>query len=777
MLPELELKEGWVTVICLLLVNLSVAWAIQAAGWAEGLSVLQSSVLVGGLVGIVLAKSRVPNRIAHLLSLLGGWAWSAYLTSQAIAPASQVPWRLAVIDLDTGLQDFFLTVIQGGSGANNYVFVLLLAFALWIMAYFGAWAVFRWQRVWWAVIVAGVALLLNVNYAQDDLTQYLILFLISGLLLVVRANVAVYEQEWRRSQVDYSSDLISSTLQAGLVISIVVILVAWMAPSVLASRPLQPFWDKVAEPWRKLQERSAEVFQNLNYSNPAPLIRMGESRMFFGGPVSLADTPVAEVEARTGRFWRVRVFHDYLGDGWFSNDPDVLLIEENRQELALPEFDLRSELTQTVRTVDGLGLGDALIAAGQPLRASVPLRAAVTLVSQGEEPLGEEPPGEEPESEVFPPTPGDPSVLYSRRALEPGEPYQVISSLTRSDEESLREAETTYPDWVAPRYLQLPDSLPERVRLLAEQITSGLDTSYDKAKAIETYLRQIPYNLQIQGPAPGQDGVDYFLFDEQEGYCDYYASAMVVMLRAVDVPARYVRGYVRSQKEEGVYRLLESDGHAWPEVFFPGYGWVEFEPTGGQPVLLRPRSQDPVSEPNPSRGSGGLDELLDDLDEPHRGGGLAELETPSPWLLALERLRGLAWILLGCGTAGLLAVLAFRIYRERQLAGLSAAERAYAQLVSWARRLLHLEPMAHQTPHEYAGLVARAVPQGRLVVEEIAGYYVQERFGGREIPAQQPDGAWEQAWSAIWRRWIAQRLERFRRIWWKLVPPKDLAEG
>jgi hypothetical protein len=771
MLPELELREGWVTVICLLLVFLCVAWAIQAAGWAEGLSALQSAVLVGGLLGIVLAKSRTPNRMAHLLSLLGGWAWSTYLTGQAIARATQMPWRLAIIDLDGGLQDFFLAVIQGGSGADNYVFVLLLSFSLWIMAYFGAWAVFRWQRVWWAVIVSGVALLLNVNYAQDDMTQYLILFLISGLLLVVRANVAIYEQEWRRAQVGYSSDLISSTLQAGLVISVVVILVAWMAPSVLASRPLQPFWDRVAEPWRKLQERSAEVFQNLNYSNPAPLIRMGESRMFFGGPVSLPDTPVADVEARNGRYWRVRVFHDYLGDGWFSNDPDVLLIEENRQELAFPDFELRSELTQTVRTYEGLVPGDALIAAGQPLRASVPLRAAVTLVNQGEGLVGEE-----PEGDVSPPALGDPSVLQSRRSLEPGEAYQVVSSLTEADEESLREAGTTYPDWVAPRYLQLPDSLPERVRLLAAQITNGLDAPYDKAKAIETYLRQIPYNLRIQGPAPGQDGVDYFLFDEQEGYCDYYASAMVVMLRAVDVPARYVRGYASMQREEGVYRLLESDAHAWPEVFFPSYGWVEFEPTGGQPVLLRPRSQDPVSEPNPSRGSGGLDELPDDLDEPHRGGGLAELETPSPFLLTLERLRGVAWALLGFGTVGLIAVLAFRIYRERQLAGLSSAERAYFQLVSWVHRLLGLQPMAHQTPHEYAGVVAETVPQGRLAVEEIAGYYVQERFGGREISAEQADGAWAQAWSALWRRWIARRTERLRRIWWKLVPPRDLAE-
>jgi hypothetical protein len=72
--------------------------------------------------------------------------------------------------------------------------------------------------------------------------------------------------------------------------------------------------------------------------------------------------------------------------------------------------------------------------------------------------------------------------------------------------------------------------------------------------------------------------------------------------------------------------------------------------------------------------------------------------------------------------------------------------------------------------------VAEQVPQGRLAVEQIAGFYVQERFGGRDISAERADAAWQQAWSALWRRWIEQKTERLRRIWWKLVPPKRTAE-
>jgi transglutaminase-like putative cysteine protease len=679
-----------------------------------------------------------------------------------------LPWKIGVVELGARLERFLMAVFSGGGAADNYVFVLLLAVSLWVMAYFSAWAVFRWQRVWWAVIVCGLAMLLNINYTMANLTVYLILYLLAALLLVVRASVAYYEQEWRRAQVGYSSGLVSSFLQAGLAVSIGVILLAWLTPGALASRPLEPVWQKVTEPWRRLQEESARVFRDLNYQNPAPLAQMSERRMWFGGPVNLRDVPIVDVEAASGRYWRVMAFHDYVGDGWLNTDSDTILIEENEQTLAFPELELRSEVTQTVTLQQDLGLGEGLIAAGQPLRAAIPLRAAVSFLTNRDDVV------RAPGASAFPPAPGDPSILYSRQPLKAGDQYQVLSSLSKADVESLQLAGTDYPDWVTPRYLQLPDSVPERVRVLAEELTQSLETPYDKAKAIESYLRQIPYNLSIEGPGFRQDGVDYFLFDIQEGYCDYYASAMVVMLRSTGVPARYVRGYIRPNKEEGLYRVLESDGHAWPEVYFPGYGWVEFEPTGGQPALNRPSSQDRAE---PGARATRVPPQMDDLErmdmdgDPSAWAGTAESRLEALW----RRLR--VWILafggLGLAGAGAYAIYAFR--RRRQMQGMSAAERVYEDLVDWVRMLLRIEPLAHQTPYEYAGSVGENVPEGRLAVEQIAAYYVEERFGGRPVSSDHTEAAWRQAWSALWRGWVQNRIDVVRRFWWKFVPPKDLS--
>ena len=93
------------------------------------------------------------------------------------------------------------------------------------------------------------------------------------------------------------------------------------------------------------------------------------------------------------------------------------------------------------------------------------------------------------------------------------------------------------------RYLQLPDTVPFRVRDLAAKITAAYDNPYDKAEAIEAVLRTYEYNQGIAAPPPGADAVDYFLYDVKQGYCDYYASAMVVMLRSVGIPARFAVGY------------------------------------------------------------------------------------------------------------------------------------------------------------------------------------------------------------------------------------------
>jgi hypothetical protein len=189
------------------------------------------------------------------------------------------------------------------------------------------------------------------------------------------------------------------------------------------------------------------------------------------------------------------------------------------------------------------------------------------------------------------------AMIDTRRA----DVYRADSLVPVVSEEQLLAAGSDYPEWIESRYLALPDSVPLRVLSLARDLTATKPTPYDRARAIETYLRTFPYNLDIPSPPRDQDVVDYFLFDLQEGYCDYFASAMVVLARAAGLPARLAVGYASGayDAETARYIVTADQAHAWVQVYFPGYGWIEFEPTSSFPLVDRPAKTVPIewSEP------------------------------------------------------------------------------------------------------------------------------------------------------------------------------------
>jgi transglutaminase-like putative cysteine protease len=126
--------------------------------------------------------------------------------------------------------------------------------------------------------------------------------------------------------------------------------------------------------------------------------------------------------------------------------------------------------------------------------------------------------------------------------------YTVVSFApepTSAELRALSPLTTTFPPDVRERYLALPTTVPQRVLNLAQEVVGDAPTYYDQVRAIEHYLRTYRYNLDIPEPPTDRDLVDHFLFELQEGYCDYYASAMVVMARSIGVPTRLASGYVQ----------------------------------------------------------------------------------------------------------------------------------------------------------------------------------------------------------------------------------------
>jgi protein-glutamine gamma-glutamyltransferase len=160
--------------------------------------------------------------------------------------------------------------------------------------------------------------------------------------------------------------------------------------------------------------------------------------------------------------------------------------------------------------------------------------------------------------------------------------YEATSLLPLVPPAELRAASGPYPDNVRALYLQLPP-LDPRIPKLAQQIVAGSNNNYDKAANIERYLKtRYGYTLDLIGPLAA-DPLPYFLFVRRAGHCEYFASAMTVMLRSLGIPTRYATGFLPGEFNDvgGDYIVRASDAHAWVEAYFPGYGWITFDPTPG----------------------------------------------------------------------------------------------------------------------------------------------------------------------------------------------------
>jgi protein-glutamine gamma-glutamyltransferase len=172
--------------------------------------------------------------------------------------------------------------------------------------------------------------------------------------------------------------------------------------------------------------------------------------------------------------------------------------------------------------------------------------------------------------------------------------YTGISRLAPRAAAKLRSAGTDYSNDITSTYLQLPAGLDPRIPELAREITKNAQTPFDKALRIESYLRtRYGYTLNLTGK-PGADPLAHFLFETRAGHCEYFASAMAIMVRTLGIPSREVNGFLPGEYNDlgGDYIVRASDAHSWVEVYFPGNGWRVFDPTpssaaGGNGLLSR----------------------------------------------------------------------------------------------------------------------------------------------------------------------------------------------
>ena len=564
----------------------TVASRLVATTWTPFLYLTQTFTYMGYVVGTALGYSRFKRGTVRWLTLFYMLIMLPLLWTLVIDQQTSLEEQLASVAgrLFYSTADF----VSGRPVEDPFFFVAVMSIAFWIISSWAGFALVRNQNYLGAVLPVAIGLIIIQNYdrAIPSRLWFLAFFAFLALLLLGRLQFLENKKSWQKRRVflspDNTVDLTSSmAIAAGLII-----LVAWTVPassSGLASAVKT--WNRITRPWREFTQQMENAVSALESPSGGRAGEFFGSELILGRGFPLSDTVMFEVEtpdltagARPPRYyWRGRTYDTFVDEQWYT--------------------------TGTVRQEYSPGVVN-------PLNVAVQEKPPAHFIfNVGETPLSLL---YSPSQPVWISRPGitfsmpagsgaDIIAWHAYPSLKAGETYQLDALLNNPNIEQLQGAGTDYPEWVTQKYLQLPEGFSPRIQALAAEITAEAETPFEKASAITRYLREnITYAATVPEPPRNRDSLEWILFDHKQAFCVYYASSEILMLRSVGVPARMAVGFAQGERDGNKYVVRRFNSHAWPEVYFPGIGWVEFEPTGNQSPLNRPLpSQDQNGEDNP----------------------------------------------------------------------------------------------------------------------------------------------------------------------------------
>jgi transglutaminase-like putative cysteine protease len=587
-------KRTWDWLAAFLLIIL---WQIAAARlaatlWTPDMSLVMVVTFFGTILGLLLGKSLFRRVWVFILSLAYGTVLVTWELGLTIGP--EIRWRDRLIDLWGRLNIVIQELLNHKAVTDNLLFLCLMAVLFYVLAVYTGVVLVRETNPWKVVIPGGVATFVinSFDALLSVRSLYLAVYLLFALFLIARLAYLKNTLKWSVTRTHTSPDIGFDLSRIALVVSLVVVLFAWNLPVAVGTiKPVATLWQSTSRPWLSLKDHFSFMFASLR-SSVTNVQNFYSDTLVLGLGSRLGDSVVMQVQAPTNPpggtrfYWEARTYDTYDNYIWSSSIHSTQNLNAASEDLNQPGVDVRTQVTfifspyQTISNIYSVP---------ELLWTSLPTKVMMEQNPDGTVNL---------------------SALLSKSYVKPGEQYTVRSALDTVTIKQLKEAGSDYPQWILSEDLQLPDDITPRTKELAASIAKDLTTPYDIASAVTQYLRDnIQYDQKIDQPPANQERIDWFLFDYQKGFCNYYATAEVVLLRSLGIPARLAVGFAQGELQPGsektlpagssvsagepqtstsTYVVRQKDAHAWPEVYFPDIGWVIFEPTVSQATLTRP---------------------------------------------------------------------------------------------------------------------------------------------------------------------------------------------
>ena len=693
---RLRFRGGWFALPIYVLLVLIYPLSLQQAEWVRAADHFTWLAILGVITGVLVGNTRMSTTRAILLGgVLGA---IAIVIATSMATEGNAILREKLVKLAINVNNWLTQVLAGESASDPTAFILFLGATTWSSAFVGTFALQRTGRPWDMLLFVGFCLIVNVSMALTNLLADLVVFSLASLVLLVRLHIVLLQDRWQRYNIVPSGEMDWRLLRGGLTWALVLVIMAFFTPRVGAAEVLGRAYNVFESPYHSVEAEWQRFFAGV--SGPSKMRGVSFTESFrLGQSPNLSDRVVMTVDAASGHFWRAMTYDFYTGGSWRNTETDRV------DKVAVPA--LGRERFDATFEINVQQPGGLLFVANEPVKVNIPAQFQ---------------------------TGADRTYSTGMRAVRGGqasEKYTVTSFVSVADKAVLRRGPTGYSDYIKQKYLQLPSTLPQRVKDLAHRIAKDETNNYDMAEAIESYLRTTyHYAPQVRAAPPGRDPVDYFLFDLKEDFCEYFSASMTVMLRELGIPARVVEGYTTGTLDPntGKYVVKELDAHAWVEAYFPTFGWIEFEPTPSQAPFLRidsdltggatlPGDERGIDDPdNPrvardeSEGLGrsdldpGLESASSDLDEPF---------DPKPMLGVLLII---ALLMLGAWTR-----FQMRFRGQRPIDAAWGKARLLAAYAGY-------HPHPAQTSYEYAAMLGDAVPDAKTAILDIAESRVRDRY-------------------------------------------------
>jgi transglutaminase-like putative cysteine protease len=560
----------WLSAVCLFVLFMLVSSRLGLTKWADHLDVLGWLLLLGAVLGYILGRWRAHWAIVFPLSFLTGAFF--FVLTFVYSLSEKAGFVSRFVDIWTRIDSTFAQLTANVPVTDSILFLLVVGILFWFIGLTTGLSIMRSGRPWIPLLLLGFAILVIEHYQPDPPRAfYSWAYAVVALILLGRLFFLGLRKEITKDEQHIGSDTEFDFNRSVLVMALVIGFTSLIIPRIIHlfivdSKEQTTFSQK----WEIFTRKFENAFYSLDQSQItqeqqiADNFQLGTGQIQGNDPVLYIRTS-ARISSTFPFYWRGKVYSTYENKTWS--------IGNSYKQVYLPQQKINSskvgpgQQSLKIWVQSQLPSLTQVYTTGQVVSFSRSVSAAVLTETIYEKEI---------------------MAFFIEPGLNQNEIYRFETVLPVPTGEDLSNAGTDYPTWVTERYLELPDGLSDQMKELATSITTGKGTPFDKAVAVTQYLRtNYEYQPVIPAPPKKADPVEWFLFDYKKGFCNYYASAEVLLLRLAGVPTRLAVGYAQGTPAESGdgFTVQKNDSHAWPEVYFPAYGWIPFEPTASLPVL------------------------------------------------------------------------------------------------------------------------------------------------------------------------------------------------